>query len=91
MVINLQVKWLLTYETKEDMEKDLKESEENWFKGPGWYLSNNDHLLIVSTNDCDNPFASNVEGPWRVYNYSSDIGTILGMVFHAPTRQDNRD
>jgi len=89
MKINLEAIWIEKMETGEEIEKYFHQLP-GWFKGPGWYLNDEDHMLIVSIYDNEYPFASDTRGPWRVFNYGSDIGLVLGAVSNAPTRQDAR-
>lgn len=78
--------------TVKEVEHELSGFE---FKGPGWYLSKDESLLVV-------PFERPNLGPGELWDHSSDngerfhfyyYGEFSGTIFadgFVPTRQDDR-
>lgn len=71
--------WTLL-ETPENAERELPGFK---FKGPGWYLTVEQTLLIIPTH----------QGNWFTFCFWTrhNVGDAFGWIVNAPTRDDKRD
>lgn len=62
------------------------------FRGPGWYLTKADTLLVVPTDPTDHPWASgDADTLWTVHVWNCEFAdTVFARCTEAPNRQDER-
>ena len=96
-MVQVNADWTTQFPSNIAKEK-LKEEFNLEFKGPGWYLTKTDSLLILPLPAEDKP---NIETIWhakqpagtvfQIYVYNTQLSnTIFGVGRIAPTRVDNR-
>lgn len=63
------------------------------YKGPGWYLTNTETILVIVYGLTDTPWAMKqpVETCFKLFYWSRpNVGSIFGEIANAPTRNDTR-